>query len=376
MAALTVGRGWGASVADAETVVSLTDDWLLPDAIGGPEGAGPPLDDPRLRVMRFDASRLGRWDSSLLVFLAALRSASLARNIQFDDAGLPAPARKLLDLIPATATPAGLPHPAAPLLERVGLATLARWSTLVAATDLLGALLLRAVPALRGRSRMRRSDWLDSAFDAGIAALPVITLVNLLVGGILAFVGAVQLRRYGADIYIANLVGVSMVREMAALMTAIVMCGRTGGAYAAKIATMNGSEEIDALRAIGIPLNDYLILPRASALTLMMPLLYLYGSAIGILGGLAVAMVTLSVSAQTYFDQMRAAVSGGEVLFGFAKSIVFGAFIAIASCRIGLASGRTAADVGRAATAAVVVGIVGVIALDSLFAVCANAVDF
>ena len=223
---------------------------------------------------------------------------------------------------------------------------------------------------------MRRIDLLAAMQDAGIRALPVVALVNILVGGIIAFMGAVQLRKFGADLYVADLVGIAIVREMGPLMTAVVMCGRTGGAYAAEIATMKGSEEIDALRAIGIPLDDYLVLPRVTALTAMMPLLYLYGSAVGIFGGFAVALMILPVSASMFFDEMRANVTAGEILFGLAKSLAFGLFIAMVSCRIGLAAGRSSADVGRAATTATVTGIVGVIVMDAVFALCAHAMDF
>ena len=128
--------------------------------------------------------------------------------------------------------------------------------------------------------------------EAGAGALGIVAIVNGLVGGILAFVGAVQLRRFGAEIFVADLVGIAMAREMAAMMTAIVMAGRTGGAYAAQIATMQGNEEIDALKAFGIPVFDYLVLPRILALVAMMPLLYLYACAVGLLGGLAVGMAT------------------------------------------------------------------------------------
>jgi phospholipid/cholesterol/gamma-HCH transport system permease protein len=213
---------------------------------------------------------------------------------------------------------------------------------------------------------------LDCAWDAGIAAVPIVTVVNVLVGGILAFVGAAQLRRFGAGIYVADLIGVAVVREMAAVMTAIIMSGRTGGAYAAQIATMQGNEEIDAIRVAGIPVFDYLILPRITALTCMMPVLYLYGCAIGILGGVVVAKLTLGLNATTFLEEMRTAVEFHQFLLGLVKSVVFGAVIAFTGCRIGLRSGRSAADVGDAATKAVVVGIVCVIALDALFAVCAN----
>jgi phospholipid/cholesterol/gamma-HCH transport system permease protein len=209
--------------------------------------------------------------------------------------------------------------------------------------------------------------------EAGANALIIVAVCNGLIGGILAFVGAVQLRRFGAQIYVADLVGIAMVREMAAVMTAIVMAGRTGGAYAAQIATMQGNEEIDALRVLGIPVHDYLVLPRVLALVAMMPLLYLYACAIGLLGGLAVGMATLDITPLAYLEETRRAVAGRQFLFGLTKSLAFGALVALAGCHIGLKAGRSAADVGRAATSAVVAGIIGVIALDAVFAVCADA---
>ena len=175
--------------------------------------------------------------------------------------------------------------------------------------------------------------------------------------------------------YIANLVGVAEVREMAPIMTAIVMSGRTGSAYAAEIATMQGTEELDALRAIGIAVEDYLVLPRVIALSFMMPLLNLYAAAIGILGGFCIAIVMLHISAQTFLEQIGDAVDITEVMLGIVKSIVFGAWISIAGCRIGLRAGLSSSDVGHAATTASVTGIVGVIVLDAIFAVCANALN-
>ncbi len=331
------------------------------------------LEPNETRLLRFDASRLGRWDSSLLAFLWALRGLAAQRQINFDDAGLPVAARRLLALLPAQAPAAAPPAVRQLLVERLGRAVMSLFAEGVAPATLIGDQLIRARAALSGRARMRAVDLVGCMYDAGIAALPMVALVNVLVGGILAFVGAVQLRRFGADIYVANLVGVAEVREMAAVMTAIVIAGRTGGAYAAEIAAMKGTEELDALRVIGIPVSDYLILPRAVALTVMMPVLYVYASAVGILGGLVVAVTTLNLSAENFIAETRSAVSAHEVVFGLGKSLAFGALIAVAGCRIGLKSGRSAMDVGRAATTAVVASIVGVIALDALFAVCANA---
>jgi phospholipid/cholesterol/gamma-HCH transport system permease protein len=328
----------------------------------------------------FETSGLGRWDSALVVFLQTLHGAVKARAagsgslIQLDETGLPEAAHRLL-VLAAETDPAQLAAapPAESLLERAGREAIARWAEGVAISALIGETVLRSVAALRGRVRTRAADVLLLMREAGANALIIVAVCNGLIGGILAFVGAVQLRRFGAQIYVADLVGIAMVREMAAVMTAIVMAGRTGGAYAAQIATMQGNEEIDALRVLGIPVHDYLVLPRVLALVAMMPLLYLYACAIGLLGGLAVGMATLDITPLAYLEETRRAVAGRQFLFGLTKSLAFGALVALAGCHIGLKAGRSAADVGRAATSAVVAGIIGVIALDAVFAVCADA---
>jgi phospholipid/cholesterol/gamma-HCH transport system permease protein len=371
------GRGWLSRTGPAGSVVVLTGDWIARDGAGAEYLAVARIvgaaHGPQISL---DTSELGRWDTALLVFISALREAARQHGFIFDEAGLPAPARRLLAL-PASAAANPVPEPQRlSLVARVGRSVIAGATEALAVVTIVGETILRAGALPFGRVRMRGTDLLTCAYDAGIAALPVVTVINILVGCILAFVGAVQLRRYGGDIYVAALVGIAMIREMAALMTAIVMSGRTGGAYAAQIATMQGSEEIDALRVIGIPVNDYLILPRIIALTLMMPLLYLYGSALGIFGGFVVSIAMLNLSAVTFIQQTRDSIVLSQLLFGLTKSIAFGALIAITSCRTGLRAGRSAADVGHAATTAVVVSIVGVIALDAIFAVCANTLDF
>jgi phospholipid/cholesterol/gamma-HCH transport system permease protein len=245
----------------------------------------------------------------------------------------------------------------------------------VAATALLGGLLLAVPPALRGRVRATRSDFVGALAEAGYRALPIVTVVNLLVGGILAFVGAVQLVRFGAGIYVANLVGIAMVREMAAVMTAIVMAGRTGASFAARLATMQGNEEVDALVVLGISPVEHLVLPRAAALAVTLPLLYLYGCAVGLLGGLAVSALLLDVGTAAFLGQLREALNADQFVIGFVKCLAFGTFIGVTSCHVGLRAGRSAAEVGRATTSAVVIGIVGVIAIDAAFALLLNALD-
>jgi phospholipid/cholesterol/gamma-HCH transport system permease protein len=369
---------WHAHADRGGVLVVLAGDWMAAADVPKVDTAVQQILDTAAAGQRiaFDSRQLGRWDSTLLVFLASLRRTAVDRDIRFDDSGLP-PAAVRLVVLSAEAVPiATRSRPADPLLSRVGQAAIGTGGEAVEVMTLVGDTLLSGGRALQGGVRMRRIDLLTCIYEAGAAALPIVTIVNVLIGGIVAFVGAVQLRRFGADIFVADLIGVAMIREMVALMTAIIMSGRTGGAYAAHIATMLGNEEIDALRVIGIPVNDYLILPRLLALTGMMPLLYLYGCAVGIFGGFVVAVSMLNLSPQGFVDEIFRAVAGRQLVFGLVKSVAFGALIAIVGCRAGLRAGRSAADVGQAATKAVVAGIVGVIALDAIFAVCANALNF
>jgi phospholipid/cholesterol/gamma-HCH transport system permease protein len=367
------GRGWLARIDGTNMVLVLSGDWTAQDDVSRMHVTDSLLQRSNIHALRFDSSNLGRWDSSLLVFLSSLREASRRRHIVFDQTGLPPAARRLLALLPAAPPESVVPVRNVGTAERVGIRAIGIWSDLIGITTLIGETILRTGAAVRGQARTRIVDLLACIQDAGIAALPMVALVNILVGGIVAFVGGIQLRRLGAEIYVADLIGVTEVREMAPLMTAIVMSGRTGSAYAAEIAAMQGSEEIDALQAIGISVFDYLILPRVSALTTMMPLLCIYAGALGLFGGLGVAVAMMNISAPSFAVQLRGAVAGSDILLGLAKSIAFGSWIAIAGCRIGLKAGRSATDVGHAATAAAVSGIVGVIALDALFDVCANA---
>jgi phospholipid/cholesterol/gamma-HCH transport system permease protein len=367
------GHGWRARLHEGSMVLSLSGDWTARNEAALAQAPEPLLEHSDIKEILFDSSNLGRWDSSLLIFLLSVCEASRRRHIVLDPTGLPAAARRLLALVPAEPPVVIATLPRTGLVERVGGWIIGRWLDAVAFTTLVGEAALRTVPALRGKARMRTQDLLAGIHDAGVAALPMVALVNILVGAIIAFVGGIQLRRLGAEIYVSNLIGVTEVREMAPLVTAIVMSGRTGSAYAAEIAAMQGSGEIDALRALGVPIFDYLILPRVTALTVMMPLLGMYAGALGILGGFVVAVDMMHITAGAFTTHLRAAVAGPDIVLGLVKSIVFGSWVATASCRIGLKAGSSATDVGRAATTAAVSGIVGVIALDALLDACANA---
>ncbi len=357
----------------------LTGDWIARDSgVRGSEDVRRILDEAGGLMLRVEASELGQWDSALIAFLRMLRDSSVSadqtRIGRIEVSALPESAQRLLALASAGASQApDIKAPDASLATRVGEVCLRAWSRTVGVAALVGATVLCGTAAFAGRTRTRAVDVVELIREAGAGALGIVAIVNGLVGAILAFVGAVQLQRFGAGIYVADLVGVAMAREMAAIGTAIVMAGRTGGAYAAHLATMQGNEEIDALNVFGIPIFDFLVLPRITALVTMMPLLYIYGCAVGFLGGAVVSIATLGITPLRFLEELRSAVTATQFAIGFTKSIAFGALVALAGCFIGLRAGRSAADVGHAATAAVVVGIVGVIALDAVFAVCCHA---
>jgi len=326
------------------------------------------------QTLAFTMTGIGTWDSGLIAFLWDARRDATARGITIDDSALPEAARKLLGLLGDTPKPAAPPpRPRRSLLAWIGGGTLALLSSLGTTSILLGETVRAGALAPFGRARVRVVDIFANLRDAGPSALLIVSVVNFLVGAILAFVGAAQLAKFAAGAYVANLVGLALVREMAAVMTAIVMAGRTGGAYAARIATMQGGEEIDALKVIGIPVVDYIVLPSILSLVVTMPFLYLYGCLVGIIGGLVVASAMLGITGASYIHQTLSAVPLSQFEFGFVKSIAFALLIGVTGCHIGLKAGRSSADVGTAATQAVVVGIVGVIAMDAVFAVIANA---
>ena len=238
---------------------------------------------------------------------------------------------------------------------------------------LLGEVVLLLPRFVAARANVRRAELIEVLAESSSRALPIVAVVNLLMGAILAFVGAVQLKTFGAGIYVANLVGIASVRELTPILTAIVLAGRTGASFAARIATMQGNEEVDALTALGVSPAEFLVLPRVVALCLLMPLLYVYGSAFALLGGMAVSMPVLDVSATAYVAQTQHAIAGAHFAIGTLKAFVFGALVALVGCHHGLRAPRSAAGVGAATTSAVVNSIIGVIVLDAVFAVCANA---
>jgi len=319
----------------------------------------------------FDARELAGWDSALVTFLAQLLERCQQRGITVDQSGLPAGVQRLLALAAAVPEKQGARATASrpSLLVRVGAATLAAATEARAFLAFLGEAVLSIGRFFTGRARYRRVDLLLELQEAGARALPIVTLISFLIGLIMAFVGALSLQQFGAGIYVANMVAVAMAREMGAMMTAIIMAGRTGSAYAAQLGTMNVSQEIDALATMGISPMDFLVLPRMLALSIMMPLLCIYSDFIGIVGGAVVATGMLDLSVTQYWEQTKGAITVTDFTTGVGKSVVFGVLVALSGCLEGIRAGRSASAVGDAATTAVVSAIVYIIVADGIFAV-------
>jgi phospholipid/cholesterol/gamma-HCH transport system permease protein len=326
---------------------------------------------PPVRRLAFEAQALTGWDSRLLTFVRQVIEAGTQRHMVVDQQGLPEGVRRLLALAAAVPEREGARRGPARLswLARIGTEVLAGWKGAWDMLDFIGQAVLACLRLMVGRARFRRVDLALFLQECGAQALGIVTLISFLIGLILAFMGAIQLRQFGAQIYVADLVGLGMTREMGAVMTGIIMAGRTGAAFAAQLGTMQVNEEIDALSTMGIPAMEFLVLPRMLALMLMMPLLCVYADMMGMLAGLLIGTGLLDISLVEYVNETRKAVNLVDCGLGLVKSVVFGALVALAGCLRGMQCGRSAAAVGAAATSAVVTGIVWIIASDGLFAV-------
>ena len=325
--------------------------------------------------LALDASDLGDWDSGLLAFLVGIQELCREHKVDLDPGNLPEGARRLLALATAVPERQGARRAASRpgFLTLVGNESLTLWHSAGEMMGFIGEAMQAFGKLVTGRARFRLSDLVDIIYECGAAALPIVTLISFLVGLILAFVGAIQLQQFGAQIYVADLVGIAMAREMGALMTGIIMSGRTGAAFAAQLGTMQVNEEIDALTTFGLSPMEFLVLPRMIALILMMPLLAVYADLMGILGGGLVGVGLLKITVTQYINETLNAVHLLDFAVGIVKSAVFGVLVALSGCMRGIQCGRSASAVGLAATSAVVTSIVLIIITDGIFAVLTNA---
>ncbi|MFD2230418.1 ABC transporter permease [Alkalimarinus sediminis] len=349
--------------------VLIKGDWSISFGLQNPENFLSHLtSEPETRHVVLDANQLGGWDSSLICYLVTLNALCKEQDIAVDVSGLPQGIIKLIALAEAVPEREGVakrPMKQNPI-DSVGVFVIEAFYQFTSFITFLGEALMAVGRLAKAKAVFRRQDLLIFLTDTGPSSLGIVTLISVLIGMILAFVGSVQLEKFGASIYVASLVGLAMAREMAPMMTAIIMAGRTGAAYAAQLGSMQVNEEIDALKTMGVSPVDYLVLPRLLALIVMMPLLTIYANMMGVFGGALVSILMLDLTWSMYLEQMMATVPLTHFFIGLVKSLIFGILVALSGCYMGMNSGRSASAVGQATTSAVVMGIVLIIVFDSL----------
>ena len=357
-------------------VLELCGDWRRdgesPD-IQGDAGDHPPI--------RYVTDKLGEFDSTLPAFiLSQLRGVVNPAPDTTDSKpsleGLPPNLMGLMELalaVPEQSDANQNPTPTSDL-SKLGKISIAVWSGILSVAEFTGQSVLSLGRFFTGRARFRPRDFWMIVQECGAQALPIVSLISFLIGLIMAFVGNVQLASFGASLYVADLVGIAMVREMGVVMTGIIMSGRTGAAFAAHLGSMKANEEIDALRTFGFDPFDFLVLPRLLALVLMMPLLTLYANCVGILGGMLVG-AAVGIPPVLFWNETLTAVTLTTALLGVLKSVFFGAVIAMSGCLQGMHAGNSSAAVGEATTRAVVASITAIIVLDSAFAAIFTVLD-
>jgi len=318
------------------------------------------------------------WDASRAAALWAELKPRRERGEDPDLSNLPPSLQAVLALSlppPRTELPAAPPPPRRRRLHKphwvtqLGLYATAAWADGQRTLTFLGEVMLGLGRLLRGASAMRGSDLMLQLDHTGPRSLPIVSLVSFLIGTILAYMGASQLQRFGAQIYIADVVTVGVVREIAALMTGVILAGRVGAAFAAQLGTMQANEEIDALKAMGVDPVDHLVLPRLVAMLLVAPLLTAYAALVGTLAGLLVAVGLYNVEPLEYLHKGLRALTFTHLGIGLFKGTVYAALVALAGCRQGLFAGRSAQAVGLATTAAVVQGLIWIVVAASVLTI-------
>jgi phospholipid/cholesterol/gamma-HCH transport system permease protein len=313
-----------------------------------------------------------QWDSSLLALLLRLRRQCEETFIPFRAETLPPRLKRLLDEVPQIEPPKEPRPEASGFFRGTGLKTQRFFDGAYRTLYFTGECVQALAKVCRVPKALRWPECRMVMQECGPASLSIVGLISFLTGCILAWQGALQLRQFGAEIYVADLVGVAMVREMGPIMVAIVLAGRIGASFASRLASMEASEEVDALRTWGFSPVQFLVLPRLVALTCMMPLLVLYADLLGIAGGLAVSVGFLGVSRSSYLLETWQAVALSDLRVGLLKSLVFAAGVAGIGCATGLRAERSADGVGEATTTSVVRSILFIIVVDAIFGACSH----
>lgn len=331
-----------------------------------------------IRALLFDCSGVTSYDTSLICCLLRCISVCREKEIPADLTTLPGDIRRMVEL---ALSPTGNVRQARESFDesnvffRIGEYVTHTVKSGIAQLNFLGETMCAFGNFLRGNARCRMRDTLYFIQRCGVDALPIIALISFITGMILAYIGAMQLEQFGAIIYVVSLIAIAMFREMGVIMTSVIMCGRTGSAFAAQIGSMQASEEISALRVLGISPVEYLVLPRIIALTLMMPILTFFSNVIGLLGGFAVVS-GMGVTPDQFWHMTVVTMNLDHLFSGLIKSVFFGWLVAWAGCYRGMTAGKNSLAVGEAATAAAVHGITLIVIGDGVFAVIFNVLGF
>jgi phospholipid/cholesterol/gamma-HCH transport system permease protein len=358
--------------------LGLAGDWIaragLPDV--DPVAKEISAKPGQIKALEFETASLGHWNSGLMTFVLKCYELCERNQIEFRSQTLPEGVGKLLQLSQAVPEKkdAGRSATRLPFFQRLGESALGSWTGVLTTLTFTGENVVAFGKLLRRRAQFRWSDSFVVMQECGPQALGIVALINFLVGLILAFVGAVQLEKFGGAFYTADLVAVATVREMGCIMTGIIMCGRTGAAFAAQLGTMKVNQEIEAFGTFGFNPVEFLVLPRMVALILMMPLLVAFADLISILGGFLAATLMLDIGPALYISRTIETITLGSFVLGLVKGTYFGVVVALTGCLRGLQCGTNAAAVGLATTSAVVTGITVIIASDGLFALICNAI--
>ncbi len=343
--------------------LELSGDWRISEGLPGiDQVTSALLEHTDISHIVFDASEMSRWGSGLTSFLFRLIRECQRRKISFAQETLPQGVQKLLVLalkVGEISRPQCKPREL--FFARVGQKAQDLAKSIRVLLDFLGEIAFAFGRLFSGRAYFRRADFITIVQRCGADALGLVSLISMLIGMILAFVGAIQLQMFGAQIFIADIVGIAMVRVMGAVMAGVLMAGRTGASFAAELGIMQTNEEIDALTTLGVNPVEFLVMPRLLALVIMMPLLALYADLMGIAGGFIISVGMLGINPMEYLNHTQTAVTLNNLWIGLVHSFVFGIVIAIAGCLRGIRCQRSASGVGEATTSAVVSGITGIV---------------
>lgn len=344
-------------------LIKLTGDWQISAGLLSVNEVTSQLTShPDIVQINLSVSPELKWDSGLIAFLLKLSRECEHKNIHIACENLPPGAQKLLALaLKVHEKSVSPPKARESFLEKSEEKVLQISENLTAGLDFLGDIAVSLGRVITGKSYFRWDDFMLILQRCGVETLSLVSLISLLVGMILAFVGSIQLKMFGAQIFISDIVGIAMVRVLAAVMTGIIVSGRIGASFAAELGMMEANEEIDALKTLGVSPVEFLVIPRVLALVIMMPVLTIYADLMGVLGGFIISTGMLHLNPVEYLNHTQAAVKLNYVWVGLIHSFVFGVIVAVAGCLRGITCERNTAGVGIATTSAVVTGITGIV---------------